>query len=47
MRLVTTTAGGSINYRLSRVLYALMNFDKVWDTTRDTQRLYLEVGVHF
>jgi hypothetical protein len=47
LKLVTTTAGGSVNYRVSRSLYALVNFDQVWDTTRDTQRLYLEVGVHF
>lgn len=44
---VTTTAGGAINYRVSRALYAVVNFDQVWDTNRDTQRLYFEVGLHF
>jgi hypothetical protein len=44
---VTTTAGGAINYRVTRALYAVVNFDQVWDTTRDTQRLYFELGLHF
>lgn len=46
-RLVTTTGTVSVNFSLLRSFYSAVNFDQVWDTIRNTQRLYLEVGVHF
>jgi hypothetical protein len=46
-RLVTTTGTVSMNFSMLRSFYAAANFDQVWDTIRNTQRLYIEVGVHF
>jgi hypothetical protein len=46
-RIVTTTGSVSMNVSLLRSLYASVNYDQVWDTLRDTQRLYVEVGVRF
>jgi hypothetical protein len=46
-RQTTTTGTVSMNFSMLRSLYAAVNFDKVWDTLRNTERLYLEVGVHF
>jgi len=46
-RITTTTGTVSMNYSMLRSFYAAVNFDKVWDTIRNTQRLYLEVGMHF
>jgi hypothetical protein len=46
-RITTTTGTVSMNYSMLRSLYTAVNFDQVWDTIRNTQRLYLEVGMHF
>ena len=46
-RIRTTTGTISLNFALFRSYYASMNFDQVWDTQRNTQRLYAEVGLHF
>jgi hypothetical protein len=46
-RIVTTTGTVSMNVSMLRSLYASVNYDQVWDTLRDTQRLYVEVGVRF
>ena len=46
-RLVTTTAGANVNYRISRSWYCVFNIDQVWDSTRNSQRIYFELGVHF
>ncbi len=46
-QLITTTGTVSMNFSLLRSLYSSLNFDQVWDTLRNTQRLYVEVGVHF
>jgi len=43
----TTTGTISLNFSLFRSYYASMNFDQVWDTLRNTQRLYAEFGLHF
>jgi len=43
----TTTGTISLNFALFRSYYASMNFDQVWDTIRNTQRLYVEAGLHF
>ncbi|MEW6510541.1 MAG: hypothetical protein AB1428_06220 [Bacteroidota bacterium] len=45
--LSTITGSGNINFRLSRSLYTVLSFDQVWDNSRNTQRLYFEIGVHF
>jgi hypothetical protein len=36
-----------MNYSMLRSFYTAVNFDQVWDTIRNTQRLYFEVGMHF
>jgi hypothetical protein len=46
-QIVTTTGTVSMNFSLLRSFYAALNFDQVWDTLRDTQRLYVELGVRF
>ncbi len=46
-RLVTTTGTVSLNISMLRSFYTMLNFDQVWDTIRTTQRLYVEVGMHF
>jgi hypothetical protein len=46
-RLLTRTLGGSINCRLSRRLYAVLTYDQIWDTTRNSGRMYCEIGWHF
>jgi hypothetical protein len=46
-RITTTTGTVSMNYSMLRSLYTAVNFDQVWDTVRNTQRLYFEVGMHF
>ncbi len=46
-RITTTTGTVSMNYAMLRSFYTAVNFDQVWDTIRNTQRLYLEVGMHF
>ena len=46
-KLRTTTGTVSLNFALFRSYYASMNFDQVWDSVRNTQRLYAEVGLHF
>ena len=46
-RITTTTGTVSVNYSMLRSFYTAVNFDQVWDTVRNTQRLYLEVGMHF
>jgi len=46
-QLRTTTGTISLNFAIFRSYYASMNFDQVWDTIRNTQRLYAEVGMHF
>ena len=46
-RIVTTTGTVSMNVSILRSLYANVNYDQVWDTLRDTQRLYIELGVRF
>jgi len=45
--LVTTTGTLSVNLMLQRSWYATVNFDQVWDTIRNTQRLYFEAGIRF
>jgi len=45
--LVTTTGTVSINIMLQRSWYGAVNFDQVWDTIRNTQRLYFEAGMRF
>jgi hypothetical protein len=46
-RITTTTGTVSMNYSMLRSFYTAVNFDQVWDTIRNTQRLYVEVGMHF
>jgi hypothetical protein len=46
-QITTTTGTVSMNYSMLRSFYTSVNFDQVWDTIRNTQRLYLEVGMHF
>jgi len=46
-RLVTTTASVDINSSFAGSLYSLLSFDKVWDTVRNSVRIYYEFGMHF
>jgi hypothetical protein len=46
-QLVTTTGTVSMNFSVFHSFYTALNFDQVWDTIRNTQRLYLEAGIHF
>lgn len=43
----TVTATANINYRISRELYSALNFDRVWDSTMNSYRVYVEAGVRF
>ena len=43
----THTASANINYRISREVYSALNFDRIWDPTLNSYRLYLEAGVRF
>jgi hypothetical protein len=44
---LTRTLGGSVNCRLSRQLYAVLTYDQIWDTIRNNQRMFVELGWHF
>jgi hypothetical protein len=46
-RQLTRTLGGSVNCRLSRQLYAVVTYDQIWDTLRNSQRMFVELGWHF
>jgi hypothetical protein len=46
-QLLTTTGTVSLNFSVFRSFYSTLNFDQVWDTVRNNQRLYVEVGMHF
>jgi hypothetical protein len=46
-RLRTLTASASVSYTFSRLLYAMVNVDQVWDSIQDAQRVFCEIGVHF
>ena len=43
----TYTATANINYRISRELYSSLNFDRVWDSTMNSYRIYVEAGIRF
>ncbi len=43
----TFTATANINYRISRELYSSLNFDRVWDSTMNSYRIYAEAGIRF
>jgi len=43
----TYTATGNINYRITREIYSALNFDRVWDSTMNSYRIYLEAGIRF
>lgn len=43
----TYTATGNINYRITREFYLALNFDRVWDSTMNSSRIYLEAGIRF
>ena len=44
-RLRTTTGSLGLNAMLSRSVYAMLNYDQVWDSLRNTQRVYFECGI--
>jgi hypothetical protein len=46
-RLKTTTLTLNSSLRLSRSWYLLVNFDQLWDSLRNAQRIYAEIGMHF
>jgi hypothetical protein len=46
-QLMTTTGTVSLNFSVFRSFYSTLNFDQVWDSIRNNQRLYVEVGMHF
>jgi hypothetical protein len=46
-RLNTTTATLGTNVMVSNAVYLLVNYDQVWDSLRNTQRLYFECGMRF
>ncbi len=46
-RFVTTTGSADINVQLSRLFYTLISVDRIWDTIRNSVRVYSELGVHF
>ncbi len=46
-RLHTTTLTLNTSMRLSRSWYLLVNFDQLWDSLRNSQRIYAEIGMHF
>jgi hypothetical protein len=46
-RLRTLTASASVSYTFSRMLYAMVNVDQVWDSIQDAQRVFFEIGIHF
>jgi hypothetical protein len=43
----TLTGSANILCRISRTVYALVNYDQVWDSVQDARRLFLELGVRF
>ena len=43
----THTATANINYRVSREVYSALNFDRVWDSTVNSYRVYIEAGIRF
>jgi hypothetical protein len=43
----TYTATANINYRITRQVYSALNFDRVWDPTLNSYRIYLEAGIRF
>ncbi len=46
-RYVSTTGTANVQWRLSRTLFLMLNYDKVWDSLRDSERLMGEFGVRF
>jgi hypothetical protein len=43
----TTTLTGMFNLRFSRSFYAMISFDQVWDSVRNSQRAFVEAGYQF
>lgn len=43
----TYTATANINYRITRTIYSALNFDRIWDPTLNSYRIYLETGIRF
>jgi hypothetical protein len=46
-RSVATTGSAILQWRISRALFGMISYDRVWDTLRDSQRLMCELGVRF
>ena len=47
LRLRTTTGSLGANAMLSRAVYLMLTYDQVWDSLRNTQRVYFECGMRF
>jgi len=46
-RHVATTGSVMLQWRISRELFSIINYDRVWDSLRDSERLMCELGVRF
>ncbi len=44
---VATTGSVMLQWRISRTFFWMINYDRVWDSLRDSQRLMCELGVRF
>ena len=43
----THTATANVNYRISHTWYSSLNVDRIWDSTLNSYRFYLETGLRF
>lgn len=46
-RYVSTTGSAMLQWRVSQMLFWMINYDRVWDSLRDSQRLMCELGLRF
>jgi hypothetical protein len=44
---VSTTGSVMLQWRISRALFSMISYDKVWDSLRNSERLMCELGVRF
>jgi hypothetical protein len=44
---VSTTGSAMLQWRISRSLFWMINYDRIWDSLRDSQRLMCELGLRF
>ena len=46
-RYVSTTGSVMLQWRISRELFSIVTYEKVWDSLRDSERLMCELGIRF